>query len=135
MSRAPPPVGDDLDGLMEELRKAAEGFRAGDEPTGDAARPVELQDYDTEDDWAEAVMKLLSLEHQALCTEVHLKAVDGEPCAKGCSGGCRHCVFWRAVRYWRNVETGGKANEGYDRRSCSLARLRGNVGSQAGLQD
>ena len=82
---------------MEELREAAEGFRAGDEPTGAAARPVELQDYDTEDDWAEAVMKLLSLEHQAQCTEVHLKAEDGVPCATGCSGGCRHCVFWRAV--------------------------------------
>ena len=44
-------------------------------------------------------------------------------------------MFWRAVRYWRNVEIGGKATEGYDKSSCSLARLKGDVGSQVELQD
>ena len=91
-----------------------------------------MENYDNEDEWAAVVMELISEEHQVLCTEVHLKTVGGVPCATGCSGGCRHCVFWRAVRYWRNVETGGKATEGYDERSCSLARLKGNVGSQVG---
>ena len=129
----PPPAGDGYDELMEELRRAAEGFRAGEEPTGDAERPHLLENYDNEDEWAAAVMELLTEEHKAQCTEVHLKALDEKPCVSGCSGGCRHCVFWRAVRYWRNVETGGKATEGYDRRSCSLARLKGNVGSQVGL--
>ena len=130
----PPPAGESDEDLMEELRKAAGGFRAGEEPTGDAERPHLLENYDNEDEWAAVVMELLSEEHQVLCTEVHLKTVDGEPCANSrCSGGCRHCVFWRAVRYWRNVETGGKATEGYDGRSCSLARLKGNVGSQVGL--
>ena len=76
-------------------------------------------------------MELLSEEHKAACTEVGLKAMDGVPCSKfsGC-GGCRHCVFWKAVRYWRNVETGGLAPEGYSKASCSLARLKGNIGSQ-----
>ena len=120
---------------MEELRRAAEGVRAGDEPAGDAAKPHPLENYATEEEWAEAVLVRLSLDHQALCTEVQLKAIDGEPCPKGCSGGCRHCVFWRAVRYWRNVETGGRATECYDKRSCSLARLKGNVGSQLSLLD
>ena len=132
---ADPPPADEAEDLMEELRRAAEGVRAGDEPTGDAAKPHLLENYATEEEWAEAVLVRLSLEHQALCTQVQLKAIDGEPCPKGCSGGCRHCVFWRAVRYWRNVETGGKITEGYDRRSCSLARLKGNVGSQMWLLD
>ena len=61
-----------------------------------------------------------------------LKTFDGEACSK-CTTGCRHCVFWRAVRYWRNIETGGKAAECYDKRSSSLARLKGNVGSQVHL--
>ena len=131
----PPPAGERDEDLMDELRKAAGGFRAGEEPAGDAERPHLLENYDNEDEWAAVVMELLSEEHQVLCTEVHLKTSGGVACAKGCSGGCRHCVFWRAVRYWRNVETGGKATEGYDERSCSLARLKGNVGSQVGLLD
>ena len=55
---------------MEELRRAAEGVRAGDEPTGDAAKPHLLENYATEEEWAEAVLVRLSLEYQALCTEV-----------------------------------------------------------------
>ena len=39
----PPPAGDGYDELMEELRRAAEGFRAGEEPTGDAERPHLLE--------------------------------------------------------------------------------------------
>ena len=39
----PPPGGDDADDLMEELERAAAGFRAGDEPVGDAARPRPLE--------------------------------------------------------------------------------------------
>ena len=69
---------------------------------------------------------------------MHLKEVDKVPCSRcsyGASGGCNKCLFWKAVRYWRNIETGGKVAEGYDRRSCSLARLKGNVGSQVELQD
>ena len=135
MPAVPEPAEENDEDLMEELRKAAEGFRAGDEPTGDAAKPHQLQDYKSVDDWAEAVLLLLSMEHQQKCTEVLLKALEDLPCPQGCSAGCRHCVFWRAVRYWRNVETGGKATEGYDKRSCSLARLKGNVGSQVQLLD
>ena len=111
---------------------AAGGYRAGEEPVGDAARPRLLEQYANEDEWATEVMELLSEEHKAACTEVGLKAMDGVPCSKcsGGGGGCRHCVVWRAVRYWRNVETGGLATEGYSKASCSLARLKGNVGSQ-----
>ena len=130
----PEPAEESAEDLLEELRKAAEGFREGEEPTGDAARPHLLENYKSEDEWAEAVLLLLSLEHQQQCTGVLLKSLDGVPCSQGCTAGCRHCVFWRAVRYWRNVETGGMNTEGYDRRSCSLARLKGNVGSQV-LQD
>ena len=128
---APPPGGDDADDLIEELERAAAGFRAGDEPLGDAARPRPLKNYDNEDDWATEVLELLSEEHKSACTEVGLKAQDGVPCKK-CSGdgGCRHCVLWKAVRYWRNVETGGLATEGYSKASCSLARLKGNASSQ-----
>ena len=116
------------------MHMAAEGFRTGLEPTRDAAKIHPLEAYENEDDWANAVLEHLSEEHQRQCTEVHLKAVDEVHCGR-CShpGGCRHCVFWRAVRYWRNVETGGKATEGYDKRSCSLARLKGDVGSQVEL--
>ena len=118
--------------LEEDLFRAAAGFRTGEEPTGAAAEIHPLEKYANEDEWASAVLEHLSEEHQALCTEVHLKEADEVPCSK-CTGGCRHCVFWRAVRYWRNVETGGRATEGYDKRSCSLARLKGNVGSQVEL--
>ena len=114
---------------MEELRRAAGGFRTGDEPIGDAERRHLLEDYDSVEEWATAVMELLSEEHKAQCTAAHLKEVDQVPCSK-CATGCRHCVFWRAVRYWRNLETGGKATEGYSKSACSLARLKGNVGSQ-----
>ena len=114
------------------MRRAAEGFRTGLEPTGDAAKNHALEAYANEDEWAGAVLEHLSEEHQALCTEVHLSAVDGVHCSR-CTGGCRQCVFWRAVRYWRNIETGGRATEGYDRRSCSFARLKGDVGSQVEL--
>ena len=130
MPAVPEPAEESAEDLLEELRKAAEGFRAGEEPTGDAAKPHLLKNYKSVDEWAEAVMLLLSLEHQQQCTEVLLKSLEGQPCTQGCSAGCRRCVFWRAMRYWRDVETGGRATEGYDRRSCSLARLKGSVGSQ-----
>ena len=118
--------------LEQDLSKAAGGFRTGLEPTGAAAKIQPLEEYDNEEDWANAVLEHLSAEHQTLCTEVLLKSIDGKPCSR-CTGGCRHCVFWRAVRYWRNVETGGKVAEGYDKRSCSLARLKANIGSQVNL--
>ena len=70
---------------MEELERAAAGFRAGDEPVGDAARPRPLKDYDNEDDWATNVLELLSEEHKSVCTEVGLKAQDWVSCRK-CSG-------------------------------------------------
>ena len=114
------------------MHMAAEGFRTGLEPTRDAAKIHPLEAYENEDDWATAVLEHLSEEHQAQCTAVHLNAVDGLPCSR-CTGGCRNCVFWRAVRYWRNVETGGKATEGYDKRSGSFARLKGDVGIQVDL--
>ena len=79
-------------------------------------------------------MKHLSQEHQEKCMEATLKEVDGAHCSR-CTNGCRNCVFWKAVRYWRNIETGGKALEGYDERSCSLARLKGDIGSQVDLLD
>ena len=120
--------------LEQDLSKAAGGFRTGLEPSGEAAKIHPLENYDSEDDWANAVLEHLSEEHQTLCTEVVMKSIDGVPCSR-CTGGCRHCVFWRAVRYWRNVETGGKVVEAYDKRSCSLARLKGDVGSQVDLQD
>ena len=44
--------------------------------------------------------------------------------------GCRHCSLRRTVRYWRNLETGGKAAEGYSKASCSLARLKGNASKE-----
>ena len=121
--------------LEADLRSAAAGFRTGLEPTGDAARVHRLEDYPSTDEWAAVVMELLSEEHKALCTEVALKEADGTPCKKKCSKGCWRCVFWMAVRYWRNVELGGKATEGYDSRSCGLARLKGNVGSQVHLEE
>ena len=99
------------------MHRAAGGFRTGLEPTGDAAKLYPLKNYANEDEWATAVLEPLSEEHKALCTEVHLKEVDKVPCSRSCSGGCRHCVFWKAVMYWRSVETGG------------------NVGSQVELQD
>ena len=119
---------------LEDMNRAAAGFRTGLEPTGDAEKTHALEDYANVDDWATAVMELLSEEHKVDCTEVHLKEMDKVPCSKSCSGGCRHCVFWRAVRYWRNIETGGKVTEGYMGGSCSLARLKGNVGSQVDLK-
>jgi hypothetical protein len=118
--------------LEQDLSKAAGGFRTGLEPSGSAAKIQPLEAYDSEDEWANAVLEHLTKEHQSLCTEALLKTFDEEPCSK-CTGGCRHCVFWRAVRYWRNVETGGKVAECYDKRSCSLARLKGNIGSQVHL--
>ena len=119
--------------LEQDLSKAAGGFRTGLEPSGSAAKIQTLQEYHCEDDWANGVLEHLSKEHQALCTQVLLKSFDGEPCSR-CTGGCRHCVFWRAVRYWRNIETGGKRAECYDKRSSSLARLKANVGSQVHLE-
>ena len=119
---------------LEDMHRAAGGFRAGEEPTGAAAMAFRLEDYANEDDWATAVIDVLSVEHKEQCTEVALKVMSGEPCSR-CTIGCRHCVFWKAVRYWRNIETGGKATEGYDKRSCSLARLKGNVGSQVDLTE
>ena len=127
----PPPGGDDADDVLEELERAAAGFRAGDEPVGDAARLRPLEDYDNEDEWAAVVLELLSEEHKAICTEVGLKEQDGVPCTKCTSkDGCRHCRHWRAVRYWRNLETGGKAAEGYRKAACSLARLKGNASKE-----
>jgi hypothetical protein len=118
--------------LEQDLSKAAGGFRTGLEPSGSAANTQPLEEYEDEDEWANAVLEFLSPEHQSAATEVLLKTFDGVPCSK-CTGGCRHCVFWRAVRYWRNIETGGKVAECYNKRSCSLARLKGNVGSQVHL--
>ena len=95
-----------------------------------AARHHLLEDYADQHEWAAAVMELLTADHQVQATEVHMKKEAGLPCAKGCTGGCRHCEFWRAVRYWRNLETGGKATEGYVGSQVSLAQLKGNIGSQ-----
>ena len=108
------------------MRRAAEGFRIGLEPTGDAAENYPLEAYADVDEWATAVMEHLSEEHQAQCTAVHLNAVDALPCSR-CTGGCRNCVFWRAVRYWRNIETGGKAAEGYNKKEAF--GLKGSVWS------
>ncbi len=128
------PAEDPPGAALEDMHRAAGGFRSGLEPTGEAARIHALEDYENENDWASAVLEHLSEEHQTLCTEVRLKELDERHCSK-CTNGCRLCVFWRAVRYWRNVETGGKTAEGYDNRSCSLARLKGNIGSQVELLD
>ena len=125
-----PPAASTQATLEADLRSAAAGFRTGLEPTGDAARVHRLEDYPSTDEWAAVVMELLSEEHKALCTEVGLKEADGTSCGR-CSGGCRRCVVWKAVRYWRNIEIGGNAGEGYAKRSKGLARLKGNVGSQA----
>ena len=116
--------------LEQGLSKAAGGFRTGLEPTGAAAETHPLENYASEEDWANAVLEHLSGEHQELCTEVLLKSMDEGPCSKCGGGGCRHCVFWRAVRYWRNIEVGGKNAEGYEKRSWSLAKLKGHIGSQ-----
>ena len=120
--------------LEQDLSKAAGGFKVGLEPTGDAAKVYLLEDYECKEDWASAVLDHLSEAHQKLCTEVLLQSMDGVECKK-CTGGCRLCEFWRAVRYWRNIEIGGKMLEGYDKRSWSCARLKGAVGSQVDLQD
>ena len=116
------------------MHSAVAAFREGLEPIGDAAKHHPLEDYENEDEWATAVLEHLSEEHHALCTAVHLNAMDGKPCSKCSGAGCRHCVFWRAVRYWRNIEVGGKATEAYDKRSRSFARLKGEVGSQVEME-
>ena len=129
------PAGDTAQAALEkDVREAAGGFRSGLEPTGEAAKIHRLEDYESVEEWAAVVMELLTEDHKAACTEVYLKQVDEVPCSITSCKGCRRCVFWMAVRYWRNVETGGKATEAYDSKTCSLARLKGRVGSRVDLQ-
>ena len=92
-----PPAASAQAALEKDMHRAAVGLRTGLGPTGDAVKTHFLQDYASKDEWATAVMELLSEKHTALCTEVGLKEADGISCGR-CSGGCRRCVFWKAVR-------------------------------------
>ena len=94
-----------------------------------------MADFPTKDDWADAVLKHLPVKAQSACTEVLVKDFSVKPCPKCRKAGCANRCYWKAVRYWRNLERGGTAAEGYDKPSCSLARLRANVGSQVDLED
>ena len=125
-----PPV---VDLTLKDMHTAAAEFRTGEEPTGDATRLIPMANYASPVEWAEAVLPLLSLEHQADCTAVAMKEEDKQPCGDCKSGGCRQCVLWRCVRYCRNIETGGKNLEGYSNAAASLATLKRRIGSQLGL--
>jgi hypothetical protein len=97
----------------EELKKlagiAAEGMTAGEKGE---FHLVCVDVETTPEAWAADIMEFLLPAHRA---EVEKVRSFGAGVCSSCrwTSGCHRCLWWKAVRYWRNKETGGKFMEAY----------------------
>ena len=90
--------------------------------------PVPLSDFGGDvEAWAQSVVGLLTEEHRALCDKVGEKELkESKSCAR-CEyseEGCSSCCFWKAVRYWRNIEVQGKLCEAYAPGQVKAAKMQ-----------
>ena len=90
--------------VLEDLaKKAKESLEKGTAPGASVVVPVEPEDLEA---WAEEMLKELTEGHQAICLKVKAEGVG--VCSR-CHwrSGCHSCHFAKAVRYYRDRETGG----------------------------
>ena len=81
--------------------------------------------FDSVEDWADGVVHCLTDEHQDVCRKVAAKEKAGvHGCSRCHKQGCSDCSFWRAVRYWRNIECAGKFCEAYEPHQIPAAKLQ-----------